>query len=174
LIVNYTSDVPETVRERLAAERVPTVFTNICLDADCVYPDDHDAARQATEYLLSLGHTRVAYANFLDERLFVHYSRRAAARIRSRHARRRTVPQLLTSSCQTILSTPGRVAGCRWRGLLDKPASERPTAIFTYGIHEALSLMYAAAARGIHVPRDLSIMGVYDISWTIRASGCPR
>lgn len=164
LIVNYTSDVPETVRERLVTERVPTVFTNICLNADCVYPDDEGAARQATEYLLSLGHTRIAYANFLDENLSIHYSRRARragyeAAIRDAGV----APQFSTSSGppDSVHAWPGG-----WLPLaaavLDKPASERPTAVFTYGIHEALSLMYAAAARGIQVPRDLSIIGVYD------------
>jgi LacI family transcriptional regulator len=152
------------VRERLVAERLPTVFTNICLDADCVYPDDEGAARQATEYLLSLGHTRVGYANFLDDSLFRHYSR--IARRAGYEAAMRSAglaPQLLAASClpDSVHARPGG-----WLALaaavLDKPATERPTAIFTYGVHEALSLMYAAAARGIDVPGDLSIMGVYD------------
>jgi LacI family transcriptional regulator len=72
-------------------------------------------------------------------------------------------PQLLTTACppDSVHARPGGWLPLA-AAILDKPANERPTAIFTYGIHEALSLMYAAAARGIHVPNDLSIMGVYD------------
>ncbi len=164
LIVNYTSDIPDTVRERIVAERLPTVFTNICLDADCVYPDDEGAARQATEYLLSLGHTRIAYADFLGDHLFAHYShlaRRAGYEAAMRNAG--LAPRLLTApdppdpaAAPSFLRLPLAAA------VLDKPANERPTSIFTYGIHDTLPLLYAAAARGIRVPGDLSLIGVYD------------
>ena len=77
LLVNYTDHIPAKLRELMDRYHLPSVWMNTRLLHDCVYPDDLDAGRQATEYLLAKGRRRIAYVDYChssDEPELVHYS----------------------------------------------------------------------------------------------------
>ena len=48
--------------DRLRALQTPAIFINVKQEFDAVHPDDLRGGEIATEHLLQLGHTRIAYA----------------------------------------------------------------------------------------------------------------
>jgi LacI family transcriptional regulator len=106
------------------------------------------------EHLLSLGHRRIgAIAGPADwmastERLNGYRAALAAAGVLP-------VPELVVESDFSIESGEEAAAA-----LLDLP--ERPTAIFGFNDNVAIGALRAAAARGIGVPDELSVVGFDD------------
>jgi DNA-binding LacI/PurR family transcriptional regulator len=151
-LVHFSDDLSAERRARLHALRVPFVWINFDEDADCIYYDDREGAREATRYLLSLGHERVAYYGF---RGVTHYSgaaRREGYEETMRGAGR--TPRLLNGPAEHV---PNSEHWARWvDGVLSDP--NRPTAVLCYGIEIAWSLIHVAGRRGLAVPRDLSVM----------------
>ena len=52
LLLHYTHRFPEDLPDRLAGNRLPSVWINTRLPHDCVYLDDYAAAREAAQRLL--------------------------------------------------------------------------------------------------------------------------
>lgn len=153
LLVNYTDRLPEGMTARLRAEAVPSIWMNRKQPTDAVYYDDFGGAEQATEHLLSLGHRRILYLDFVGAQPMdgVHYSRvdrRAGYEAAMRQAGR----QALFSD--SLIGTPSRDRLDALVALLSRP--DRPTAILTYDA--AHRVLYAAALVGLRVPADLSLM----------------
>jgi LacI family transcriptional regulator, galactose operon repressor len=111
-------------------------------------------ARAAVEHLLLLGHRRIGAilgpADWMatTERLNGYRSALAAAGVLP-------TPELVVESDFSIES--GEAAAAL---LLDLP--DRPTAIFGFNDNVAIGALRAAAARGISVPEDLSVVGFAD------------
>jgi LacI family transcriptional regulator len=111
-------------------------------------------ARAAVQHLLSLGHRRIgAITGPRDwmastERLNGYRSALAAAGVLPD-------PELVVESDFSIESGDGAAAA-----LLDLP--ERPTAIFGFNDNVAIGAIRTAAARGLGVPDDLSVVGFDD------------
>ena len=61
LLINYTDHIPQRMLDLIRGYRIPAVWLNARLDADCIHPDDEGAAFAATAALLGRGHRRVAY-----------------------------------------------------------------------------------------------------------------
>jgi LacI family transcriptional regulator len=112
-------------------------------------------AREATEHLLALGHRRIGVISGAPdwlasvERLRGYQAALAAADIP-------TDPGLVIEA-DFAVSEGGAIATEK---LLDQP--EPPTAIFAFNDILALGALRAAAARGLRVPDDLSIVGFDD------------
>lgn len=62
IFLSFNCYQPPGLFERLRQFRIPAIWLNCRLDADCIVFDDLGAGRMATEHLLSLGHRRIAYA----------------------------------------------------------------------------------------------------------------
>jgi len=143
---------------REAADRVPTVVlaSNVELPgADHVDIDNRRGGREATAYLLSQGHRRIAtITGPLDWPS-------ARARLDGyRDALRKSdgeSSQLVEPSVDWGLES-GRRAGLR---LLE--AKQKPTAIFAQSDLLALGAISALRERGLRVPDDVSIIGFDDI-----------
>jgi LacI family transcriptional regulator, galactose operon repressor len=111
-------------------------------------------ARAAAEHLLSVGHRRIGAVTgppdwmASSERLNGYRSALAAAGVLP-------APELVVESDFSIES--GEAAA---GSLLDLP--ERPTAIFGFNDNVAIGALRAAAARGLGVPDDLSVVGFDD------------
>ncbi|RXZ44353.1 substrate-binding domain-containing protein, partial [Agromyces binzhouensis] len=60
----------------------------------------------------------------------------------------------------------GRVAA---RRLLDRPPGDRPTAVFCFNDQMAMGVYQVAAALGLDIPGDLSVIGVDDLDLVAEA-----
>ena len=54
LLLNYFCDIPPQLQELIDTQSMPAIWINSRQKADCVYPDDFDAACRATQHLLIL------------------------------------------------------------------------------------------------------------------------
>jgi LacI family transcriptional regulator len=163
MIVNYTHEIPPQMLELIRSHYTPAVWVNAKLDDDCVYPDDFAAARQATEELLQLGHKRIAFVHmiarggwqgdFAENRARFHYSALDRANGYATAMRAAGLsPQ--TVSHDRFIHESEQMTCCRQ--LLS--GEDRPTAVLAYSEGEGQSVICAANAIGLSVPRDLSVL----------------
>ncbi len=116
--------------------------------------DDALAAREMTEFLLSLGHRKIAFIKG-------HPTHRAASkRFAGYHA-------ALASQGIAIDENIIRQGYFDWASGLECAESlldlaDRPTAVFAGNDDMAASVLTAAYRRNIHVPRELSVVGFDD------------
>jgi len=151
---------PGTVLADLRASGYPFVV----LDPRTALPSDVAAvsaahlagARQATEHLLRLGHTRIAMIagprNWIaaEDRLLGYRTALAASG--------RLAPDELVREGGEPTIAHGLAAA---RDLLALP--EPPTAIVAFNDKVAIGAMAAAAERGLQIPGDLSVVGFDDL-----------
>lgn len=144
---------------RRLAQSVPVVNTVRRVEGvDSVYSDDVAGGRMATEFLLTLGHRRVAHvAGPRNEGL---EGRRTAYSAVMEEAGLR--PQVVTSPDYSQESATRAIAP-----LLD--SGDTPTAIFANNDLAALGVRTALHERGLRIPEDVSLIG-YD---NTRASRLP-
>ncbi|MDR2908843.1 MAG: LacI family DNA-binding transcriptional regulator [Oscillospiraceae bacterium] len=122
--------------------------------------DNYRAAYEATEYLLNLGHRRIAsiladnghISTGLRQRGYQDALRDAGVPLR---------PQYTVKASPDYSYNSGYIMANK---LLSLP--ERPTAIFAISDILALSAIAAAADRGLSVPADLSVIGFDDVDYT--------
>lgn len=118
---------------------------------DC---DSQAASMQATEYLISLGHRRIAFAthNVPDHDHLDRYSGYAEAL--AKHG--------LALDEDLMFRHPADVAGGATVLKMAMSMQHRPTAIYFADWLLAIGGLKAAHAMGVRVPQDLSIIGVDD------------
>ena len=143
--------------DALAARNIPAVQIAAAKRSrrfDCVHIDDRAAAREMTEHLLGLGHTRIGYIGSPEiyaqtaERLDGYRDALESAGIAFDDA-------LVRDGAFTFES--GRDAA---RDLLDLSAP--PTAIFASNDDMAAGVIAESYRRGLHVPDELAIAGFDD------------
>ena len=150
--------LPDQLWDDLAG--VPMPVATIGLDPgrfDTVTIDNRTAAREAVEYLLDLGHERVAFIGGDSDRSY---------ELESANLRRAGMVDALTARglrLESELEGSGvfSVAGGRdaMRDLLD---GARPTAVFCASDEMAIGALWAAEEAGVAVPDRLSVIGFDD------------
>jgi LacI family transcriptional regulator len=124
-----------------------------------VVSDDVEGGRMATQHLLDLGHERIAFLGDLPDpaaRFVASDRRRRGYELALRRA------HLEVSEALVQLGTHDRAAArAATEELLG--LDDPPTAIFAASDTQALGVLEAAAARGIDVPRELSVIGFDDL-----------
>jgi LacI family transcriptional regulator len=143
-----------------AAAGIPVVLVDAQHPAlPRVVSDDVEGGRLATQHLLDLGHERIAFLGDLPD---------PAARFVASDRRRRGYELALrrayleVSEALVQLGTHDRAAArAATEELLG--LDDPPTAIFAASDTQALGVLEAAAARGIDVPRELSVIGFDDL-----------
>lgn len=112
-------------------------------------------ARAATEYLISLGHRRIAHL-------------RGRTDLESAHQRERGYREALKDAGipynRELVAEGGYRAAAATAGahaLLD--LADRPTAVFAANDLSAIEMMRVATERGLRIPDDLSVVGFDDI-----------
>lgn len=116
-----------------------------------VVPDEVAAAETAVEALVNAGHARIGMLNNVDDIPATHGRLQGYRNALGRHGVQFN-PELVTSG---VADTPGgREAALE---LLRRP--ERPTALFCFSDRVAMGAYQAAAALGLRIPEDLSIVG---------------
>lgn len=125
-------------------------------DAPCIFIDDREGTRLATQHLIELGHRRIAYLGLRDdfhvgvERLAGYANALTAAGI--------AVDETIIAKCYGW-----RVMG---RQAMQETLQAAPdiTAIVCYNDMFAVEAIYALRAAGLSVPGDVSITGFDDLS----------
>jgi LacI family transcriptional regulator len=119
-----------------------------------VESNDREAVRKAMEYLIALGHRRIAFVAG-PEGFRSAGEREQGYRDAIDQAGLPTGPELHAAGNYTFET--GKLAGDK---LLD--TAERPTAIFCSNDEMAAGVLHAAREHGLAVPDDLSIVGFDD------------
>jgi len=151
LLMNFTQNVPPRLVQLLEHYRVPTVWLNLDLPNDAVYPDDEHGGRIAAEYLLTRGHQRIAY---LNPRPQSHYSTRAR-----KAGYEKTMTEAGLQPRSWVRANPGpsdRDTVALTAQMLSDP--ERPTAVVCYEAADAMRLAVACAQAGLTISRDISVV----------------
>lgn len=120
--------------------------------ASAVAMDDRLAAREITEHLISLGHTKMAHIAG-DEGHVAALSRRRGFLEAIDHAPANVERDPIIVSGRFQFKVALEAA----EELLSSP--ERPSAIFAANDHMALAAIMAAHRRGVRIPEDLSVAG---------------
>lgn len=142
------------------AQSVPVVSVARKIEGvDCVYADDEVGATAATEYLIDLGHRRIAHVTGVEYE--GHLLRRRAYEAAMASAGMR--PQTVVAEGYSEEAAE-RTA----RGIL--ALTDRPTAVFAHNDEMALGVREAAHSLGLRIPQDLSLIG-YDNSRVARLHG---
>lgn len=153
LLIDLTHCIPPALLQLIHSHQMPAVWINSKQEADSVYPDDFEAGRQAAEYLMELGHRRIAYLKAgAPPKGAAHYSE--SDRLAG------VVAAIKTEGLQPmLLPAQGQAKAVTSQELLALLQSEeRPTTIIGYGTDELTLVMLCAAQAGLQVPRDLSVL----------------
>lgn len=124
----------------------------------CIVPDFRTATYQATKYLLSLNHKRIAFISgppdWMSAKIRLEGFQRALT-----EAGVPFIPGLYRACTPTIEeSTQAAIS------LLALPLAERPTAIMAFNDLIAISVLRVSHTCGLCVPDDLSVIGFDDIT----------
>ncbi len=157
ILVSSGSD--EELTRLLADEGIPKVLVDRELDgvaADFIEADHEDGGYQATQYLISLGHTRIACVAGPENILA------SAARIRGYQ---RALQQAGISYDPALLVHADFTSQGGFNAFQHLLAlADRPSAIFASNDLMAIGGICAANQAGIRIPDDLSVIGYDDIA----------
>lgn len=152
--------------EHLHRVEIPLVSVGPVEGFHGVSIDDYEATQVATNYLIGLGHRRIAQLQGVeaDEMNF-------------------EVPKLRNRAFEATMLAAGLelrpewelvgdftfASGVRAAAWLFESGTERPTAIFCASDEMALGVLAEARRRGIRVPEELSILGIDDHEFSAAA-----
>jgi len=162
VILTGSSPFPEllTWRER---HKIPLVLFNRRVNqpgVHCIMVDFENAMYRATQHLLSLNHIRIGHLASPST------GEIAQARLRGIEAALKEAGLALRSEWCPVVPPGTEVEGGfqAMRALLDLPVDGRPTAVIAFNDIIALGALHAVRAHGLHVPQDISIIGIDDIA----------
>lgn len=120
----------------------------------CVGFDNHDAARQATQHLIDLGHIKIAA-------IAGRMSGNDRARDRIAGVKSALAAGGMELAVDDLIESAYEVASGReaMRRLMGRPESKRPTAVFCGNDVLAIGAVIEAQALGLNVPADVSVVG---------------
>jgi LacI family transcriptional regulator len=156
LIVLSSGGDPELL-DTLRSANMPQVVVDREIDdlaADLVEVDHEGGARLAVEHLIGLGHTRIACIA----------GPHALSSARQRVQGWRSGLQAAGLECDVTMVANGHFTAEGGHAAMRALQPLRPTAVFASNDLMAIGAICAAAEAGLHVPRDLSIIGFDDIA----------
>lgn len=129
----------------------------------CIDIDNIEAGYTITSYLLAQGHRRIAFIG--GEEMYVRCTiQRKEGYLQALKDHQIEVnPDLILNDMSNIdvLREP-------LIALLQRPVEERPTAIFAWHDQSALEIMTIADELSLHIPDDISLVGINDIDYDPR------
>jgi LacI family transcriptional regulator len=153
----YPERLETVVQEILARGAAVVTLAQHTLTVPSIQPDNLGGARRMTDYLLRLGHRRIAFVSgpanvtAADARLLGY---RAALE----HAGRPVEHDLVLPG--NFDRASGEVAA---EGVARREAEARPTAIFAANDETAIGVLSGLARLGVAVPGDISVGGFGDL-----------
>ena len=153
LLINYNDAIPDKMIELITTHRMPAIWINSLHDADCVFPDDREAARIATRHLLANGHRHIGYLHWSAS----HYSNTHRQQGYSEVMEQAGFEPrpILTFDFHKNLAL--HAPSMTWL-----VGQERCTAFVCYSPEVATQLFYLSALVGLRVPNDLSLVTFAD------------
>ena len=154
-IAFLTSQIEPSVVDILASRSVAAVYLDLGRVGRAVSHivlDYEGGIEQAIEYLVSLGHTRIAYIGGPPKMLSIH---------RRKQAFIRTAERLGLDASHTVDSDFTVKGGYAASSQLFRV--NQPTAIITGNDLTAIGVLHRAYDSGLRVPEELSIVGFDDI-----------
>jgi LacI family transcriptional regulator len=152
----------EGLRRLLATQRIPFVNVGV-YHPDKPYPsvgaNNETAAFRACSYLLDLGHRDIGMVAALSAN-----NDRASARVAG--VRRALAERGLQLPAQWLLEVPYHLDDARQAARMLVALPRRPTAVVCGNDVIAYGVLLEAERSGLHVPRDLSVMGFDDLEWS--------
>ncbi len=145
------------IQQLLAVHRPIVGIGGTLTGASTIRIDDERLARMATDHLVGLGHTRIAHVTGnadLDQDFKLPGIRQAGYQKAMAAAGLDVRPEWQVAADFTV---QGAYAAARQ---LLGSAVERPTAVFAASDEMAVGTILAARDFGLHVPRDLSVVGM--------------
>jgi len=155
LLVIYNVSVPDGLKTLMSRCGIPAIWLNSRQDSDCIYPDERDAGIRATEKLLELGHTDIAYLDYTFGSDYPHIHFHLAERYLGYEIAMRTAG-LTPRRLDDVSGLPRnkRIAhSAAWL-----TSSAKPSAVVTRAATTAWPILHAAASLGIKVPEQLSVI----------------
>jgi DNA-binding LacI/PurR family transcriptional regulator len=144
----------------LAAAPVPVVFVDRRVAGlSHIHVDDVAGGRLATEHLLALGHSRIA---FVGDRYDDHFGFTSSIDRRAGYLEAMAAADMEPPPGYVRAAQHGRdqaIQMTRELMSLDEP----PTAVFAASDHQALGVLEAARAARVAVPEQLSVIGYDDL-----------
>ncbi|MEM1027013.1 MAG: substrate-binding domain-containing protein [Planctomycetota bacterium] len=158
ILINYTHHVPDDLPKLLDKHNIPAVWINTRRGKHCVYADEEQAFDRATQHLIDLGHRRIAY---YVSSLAGHFSEtdRQTGYVRAMR-RAGLTPQVHHAGAAEHADPIHDDRQRRAVNFLRNP--NRPTAVLGYSTVDAVVLTVAAAACGLTLGRELSLVGLGD------------
>ncbi|WP_309380459.1 LacI family DNA-binding transcriptional regulator [Cerasicoccus frondis] len=156
LLIHYPGSLPSKMFNLIERHQIPTVWMNSKLPCDCVHPNDFQAAHDATERLIALGHKRIGYLHLYQ---FDHYSEvdRFKGYERAMKKAKLSPLRVRVPSSEPITEIKLDKRHELMRQILQR--NNRPTAFICYETAEvAAPLLVAALSMGLRVPEDFSLI----------------
>jgi len=157
--------IPVEVLEHLLSHGIPFVLLNRAVNlprANYVTVDNRSGARRATEYLIGLGHRRIATITGSLE------LQPGRERLNGFEDAIRAVGLDMPESYVAQCNFTQNMAALAASQMLALP--NPPTAVFAASDLMAAGIYDAASAAGVRIPEDLSVVGFDDDSLAIRLS----
>lgn len=154
LLINYTHQIPRTLIETIHRHQMPAIWINTDQPVNAVRPDDVQAGRIGTEYLIERGHRRIAYVDLSGTAIPVekrHYSHHDRLEGYLQAMRSAGLPPILTER-DASFGAEERVGSIL--RLLRSPSP--PTAYLAYGADFYIGM--AAASEGQRAGTDFSVV----------------
>jgi DNA-binding LacI/PurR family transcriptional regulator len=124
----------------------------------CVIPDYTTATYQATKYLLSLSHKRIAYISGPPD--WVSSKMRLESIQQALSEAGLSLPPELYRWCYPSVEDSSQAVSI----LLNLPEKQRPTAIIAFDDSIAIGVLRTVHTFGLRVPHDISVIGYNDIA----------
>ena len=153
-VILFANHYDRDTIEELLASRFPFVVMGRAIEDErvsFVAPDNYDGAYQATTYLVSQGHRRIAFLS-RPELDTAHLARCQGYQDALRAAGIPLDEDLIVPTY--IEAESGRAPT---RALLELP--ERPTAIFAFHDRVAIDVIQELGAAGLAIPQDVAVIG---------------
>jgi DNA-binding LacI/PurR family transcriptional regulator len=157
--VIVTSSRVGSFYEELTEIQVPVVLINNQQPGDyslSVRNDDLYGGRLVGEYLISLGHRRIAYISGREDAL--------SSRLRLRGCQQALAQLDAAIPPEWVIVGDGRPSAGERAARRLFAAPPHPTALFCYNDQTAMGALRGAKNHGLAVPGDLSIVGYDDIT----------
>lgn len=151
--VAYYHHFPEFVERRVPV----AVIDHKSAVADSVETNDEDAAAAVAEYLLGLGHRRIACLS----------SRETPSQTWAINRRTSFEKRIALCPNAKVKSWHLNPQGTNGLEIAREVLKDelRPTAVFAVSDHEAIFLYHAAAELKLRIPRDISVVGFADLDF---------